>query len=86
MLLSTSTKTEQNYDAEPTVIKKIASRGQYIVPKSDFITPRFTISSVEFTFSASKTGAVNPDLVKGSKITIGGHLSKTVDFDEKNRK
>lgn len=86
VLLKTSTKTEQNYDYEPQITKKINSSGNYMLPKSGFITSKSTISSVEIKFNAIKSGKMNADLAEESKITISGHLDKTIDFDEENKK
>jgi hypothetical protein len=86
VLLKTSTKTQQNYDYEPQIIEKIGSSGSYILPKSGFDTKKSTISSVELKFNASRSGKMNADLLEESKITISGHLDKTIDFDEETKK
>lgn len=80
--LSTSTKTEQNYDYEPVVTKKIWANGKYVMSKSDYITSKSTISSLEIKFNALKFGRVNTELLEGSEIKISGHIDKIIDFDE----
>lgn len=85
VLLSTSTKMEQNYDSEPQVVTKIGSSGIYVIPKADYITPKSTISIVEVKFSAMKFGTMNKELLKGSEIKIYGHIDKVVNFDEQSK-
>jgi hypothetical protein len=81
VLLATSTKTEQNYDSEPVVTKKIWNQGRYIVPRASYVTTKSTISGLEIKFSAEKFGTMNPALLKGSEIKIFGHIDKTVSCD-----
>lgn len=80
ILLDSSTKTQQYYDYEPAITKKIGSSGVYIIPKSGYITSKSTISSLEIKFNALKFGKMNPQLLKGSEIKIFGHIDKLVDF------
>ncbi|MDQ0639993.1 hypothetical protein QF042_003558 [Pedobacter sp. W3I1] len=86
VLLSTSTKTQQNYDSEPEVTKKIGSSGVYIIPKSGYITSKSTISDAEIRFNALKLGTMNPQLLEGSEIKIFGHIDRYIDFEEQNKK
>lgn len=82
--LSTSTKTQQNYSYEPTVVKKIRSTGKYIIPKSTYKNSASTISSLELDFKAEHFGIMNKELLEQSKINISGHFNRAVDFDEEH--
>lgn len=86
VLLSTSTKTQQNYDSEPAITKKIGSSGQYIIPKANYTNSESIISGVEFKFNALKFGTMNPQLLEGSEIKIWGYIDKRIDFDEQSKK
>lgn len=86
VLLNTSTKTSQNYDSEPQTPRKIGSSGTYIIPKSNYISSRSKLSSIELKFSALKFGVMSPQLLKSSEIRIFGHIDKTIDFDEESGK
>jgi hypothetical protein len=83
VLLSNSTAQVQNHDFEPQADKKIGANGSYTVSKSDYISSKSTISSLELKFSATKYGVMNPRLLKGSEIRISGHINRYVAFDGK---
>ena len=82
VLLSNSTKTEQNYAYESLGERKISGSGNYVIPKSTYVTKASTISTLELKFIALKPGKINGELLEGSSINIHGEIEKTVDFDE----
>lgn len=59
---------------------KIGPTGNYTLKKEKFYKPGETLNIMEFQFTAEKTGTVNPQLLKGSSITINGHHDEQVNF------
>lgn len=70
-----TTFSEQNGD---TI--KINPTGNYTIKKEKFSKSNEKLSIMVFTFDAQKTGTVNPELIKGSSITINGSHEKEVHF------
>ncbi len=85
VLLSTSTQTEQYYDYEPVITKKIESSGRYIIPKSGYINSTSTISGLEIKFNAIKSGDINTSLLDDSEIKIYGYIDKRINYDEQSK-
>jgi len=83
ILLTNTQNKDQNYDFEPQVPKKIRSGGKYIQSKSSYKNSKSSINSLQFNFTAKKSGTMNSELIKESAITISGHIEKYVDFSER---
>jgi hypothetical protein len=64
-------------------IKKINSNGKYIIPKTEYSNDNIPINFIVFNFKASKLGTINPDLIKGSKITNEERVEKMISFSFK---
>jgi len=81
-LRKNSPANEKNYNYRPQQILKIGSSGTYALSKALYENDTAIISGIEFDFSTSKEGAVNPELLPGSKISIKTLIEKNVNFEE----
>ena len=64
------------------IIKKIDSKGKYIIPKAEYIKPESTINLIGFDFKAEKSGKTNHKLLEGSEIKISGQIEKIISFEK----
>ncbi|MBL7704213.1 MAG: hypothetical protein JNM21_01585 [Taibaiella sp.] len=81
-LRKNSPANEKNYNYRPQQIIKIGSSGTYTLSKALYENDTAVISGIEFDFRISKDGAVNPELLPGSKISIKTLIEKNVNFEE----
>ena len=59
----------------------IQPAGRYVAAKSTFDNPTHQLNILSFEFIARKNGKVNPELVKGSSISIMGSIERSASFE-----
>lgn len=88
LVISRSVKIKKKEDANITTYEErapdtlsIQPTGQHIIAHSAFDNPLNQLSAVSFQFVAMTKGSVNPQLIKGSGITIQGDIEERIFFD-----
>lgn len=60
----------------------IHAAGRHVVSKLTFEDSTYQVNILSFTFIARKNGKVNPELAKGSSISIMGSIERSVSFEQ----
>lgn len=82
ILLKTPDSNDKNYSSKDVIVQKIRSTGEFIIQKSEYFDPKWTVSGFELKFSAKKFGKTNPKLVEGSKISISTVIEKNINLEK----
>ena len=72
----------ETYAERSELTKKIKENGTFIFPKSKYVDSNSTITNLRFRFMVKKFGAVNPEILDKSEISIGTTLEKDISFRE----
>lgn len=82
ILLKTPNSNDKNYSSKDVIVKQISSTGEFIIPKSEYFDPKWTVSGFELKFTAKKFGKTNPKLLEGSKISISTLIEKNINLEK----